>query len=330
MGKYSVVMGWHGREYLYRHLVDEFWEIPEEYMWLREYCRAFHHVSRNLARTEKDARKFGHVIDVAHIGNVAVFPSLKECPHCQKPVTVIDQRQVCSGCKTPFPMPGVFHSMDKSLACWLPQPSKEKVEYVKKYLPINAVGITARNRKTYGRNLDSLFYERLIFLLEDMGYRPVGLGEKVASLPCPFARLTDFSITEDAHDLEMTLALVSQMKFTVQFWTASSRLAALVGTPYVLFESPDQVWGGGQEGLRMDLLTRGERKLVAAHYQSVYEDMTGGLRLVYEAVREMECGNYNDMVGLVENENEVRKMKVRYGARCTRISEKSSGEDRLS
>ena len=52
--KYRIVVGWSGREYLYRHLADEFWEIKPEHMWLREYARAFHHDSRNLSRLESE------------------------------------------------------------------------------------------------------------------------------------------------------------------------------------------------------------------------------------------------------------------------------------
>ena len=41
--KYIIVVGWQGRKYFYQHLVDEFWEINDEHMWLREFSRAFHH-----------------------------------------------------------------------------------------------------------------------------------------------------------------------------------------------------------------------------------------------------------------------------------------------
>jgi hypothetical protein len=42
----------------------------------------------------------------------------------------------------------------------------------------------------------------------------------------------DFSRLPEARDLELTLAIISQLQFTVQFWTASTRLAAMVGTPF--------------------------------------------------------------------------------------------------
>jgi hypothetical protein len=61
-GAYIIAVGWHGREYLYRHLVDEFWEIKEEYQWLREYSRAFISESKNIARLEKSLGEHGQVL----------------------------------------------------------------------------------------------------------------------------------------------------------------------------------------------------------------------------------------------------------------------------
>jgi hypothetical protein len=115
--------------------------------------------------------------------------------------------------------------------------------------------------------------------------------------------------SEHAQDLEKTLLLVSQLKFTVQFYTASSRLAALVGTPYIIVESPDQIWGQGQEGIRLNLCTKGEKKLVIAHFKSLHEDHPGALKLVEKAVREMEVGNYKDIIGDVEDIQAIEFMK---------------------
>lgn len=313
IGKYSIVLGWFGRKYFYQHLVDEFWEVPEEHMWLREYCRAFHHVSKNLKRIEKDANKYGQVIDVSHIGNVAVFPNLDQCPDCGGKITK-STTQICEKCKKSFAAPGLFTDIfeAKKTASWLPSPNKEKINFAKNNLPSNAVGITARHRKTWGRNLEPIFYERLIFLLEDLGYNPVWLGEKITSLPCPFKRIPDFSGMED---LETLLALVSEMKFTIQFWTASSRLAAMMGIPYIIFESPDQIWGGGQEGMRLNLITRGHRKLVVSHYKSVNENNTAALKLVHEAIEEIENNNYEDIIGLVENKDYVKHWKSEHSVR---------------
>ena len=56
MGYYSIAIGWYGRDYLYKHLVDEYWEIKEDYQHLRDYCLAFHNSSHNLKLLE-DALK---------------------------------------------------------------------------------------------------------------------------------------------------------------------------------------------------------------------------------------------------------------------------------
>jgi alkanesulfonate monooxygenase SsuD/methylene tetrahydromethanopterin reductase-like flavin-dependent oxidoreductase (luciferase family) len=48
----------------------------------------------------------------------------------------------------------------------------------KQYLKPNSVGIFARGRAMYGRNLSPEFYVNLIKMLEDLGYNPIWLGEK--------------------------------------------------------------------------------------------------------------------------------------------------------
>lgn len=313
-GKYTIVMGWHGREYLYRHLVDEFWEIDEEYQWLREYSRAFYHESINLRRAEKQANKQGAVVPITEISNVAVYPKMDKClvPKCDGAILALPDRQMCRKCLFSYPEIGLFDRIDHSKleARWLSSPTSTALERAKKYLVPNAVGITARWRRTYGRNLQPIFYERLIYLLEDMGYRPIWLGEKTSIMPCPFERIINFSNSEDANDLETTLALVSQLKFTIQFWTASSRLAGLMGVPYIIFESPDQLYGIGQEGMRMNLCTKGDKKVVISHFRSIFEDNTAGLSLVKQAVKEMADGNFQDIIGLVENQDLVQLMRT--------------------
>ncbi len=314
-GKYTIVIGWSGREYFYRHLVDEYWEMSEEFMWLREYSRAFHNVSVNLRRLEKEASKLGKVVTAVHLGNVAVFPDMNECVHavCNKAPVVKTPRgfQACTNCKTVFPEIGLFARLPqaKEEALWLPEPSVAKMERAKLYLPDNAVGVTARRRKTWGRNLDEAFYERLINMLRDRGYNPVWIGEKATTMPCPFRDIVDYSSSEDAKDLETTLALVKQLKFTVQFWTASTRLAGIMGTPYIIFESPEQIWGAGQEGMRLNLLTRGHRKMVICHYKKVCEEPERAISLVGDAVTGIEVGDYEDIIGLVENKDFIKSMK---------------------
>ncbi len=306
MGKYSIAVGWQGRAFLYKHLVDEFWEIGEEHQWLREYCRAFHHCSRNLTRVEKDLMKQGKVIGPLEIGEPAVYPKLVGCliQDCGGKVMCEDGGQKCQKCGCMFPGMGIFYNPveGKKLAVW-PNVSVENLKNVAKYIKPNSVGITARNRICYGRNLPSHFYERLIYLLEDLGYNPIWIGEKSTTLPCPFPRVTDFSSTPEAQDLENTLALVSQLKFTIQYWTASTRLAGLVGTPYILFESPDQVLGGtltpGHEGYRIYLCTRGNKKLVLTHFKDVESNHNYALGLTKQAVADVERENFKDIVGMM-------------------------------
>lgn len=314
-GKYSVVMGWHGRAYLYKHLVDEFWELAEEHMWLRESSRAFHHDSVNLRRAEKAARQHGVVVNTSmEYGIMAVYERLRACTSagCGGRVGMrTDGRQRCEKCGTLYPPPGFYRYVNdmKERAVWVPRPSQAKLDLVEPLLGPNPVGVTGRNRKCYGRNLDADFYRKLLLRLEAAGYTPVWLGEPATSLPCPVDHVYDFSRSPMAGDLEITLALVSKLKFTVQFWTASTRLAGVTGVPFLLFESPGQIYGPeGQEGFRMSLCTRGPKKLVLAHYKNVVENQDAGLDLVFKAVSEMERGNYDNLVGLVENEAVVHQI----------------------
>ena len=315
-GYYSIVMGWYGREYFYRHLVDEYWELHEEFQCFREYCRAFHHESNNIKKVEQQAAEFGKVLTSADIGNIATYPRFLTCvvdrsgKLCGGRVSQFKDFQQCQKCGFSYQPTGLFSDCNKArkTARWLPSLSPEKLEVAKSRLPPNAVGVTGRGRKCYGRNLTPEFYERLIWLLEDMGYNPVWLGEKATTLSCPCPRITDFRGDSEVRDFEQTLAYVSEMKFTIQFWTASTRLAGLVGTPFILFESPDQIWGGGQEGYRLHLASKGPKKLVIAHFRSVLENNTKALKIVESSIRNIEVGDYSTVFGMVEDERCVRAM----------------------
>jgi hypothetical protein len=272
LGYYVIVMGWHGREYLYRHLVDEFWELDRDYHWLREYCRAFHHSSKNLRRLEKSVnKKFGKLIDA-------------------NPFSIMTLTEL-------------YADIDnvKKQANWIPMPGQGAYNAVTKFLKPNSVGVTARYRKCYGRNLQIDFYKRLLDDLQTMGYDPIWIGEPNTTYECPYNHITNFRDSEESCDLEKTLALTSKLKFTIQFWTASTRLAGLVGTPFIIFESPDQIYGGtsyGHEGLRLKLCTRGRMKLVISHFKDVYNDHNLGLKLAEQAIKDIEKENYNDIISL--------------------------------
>jgi hypothetical protein len=308
-------MGWHGREYFYRHLVDEYWELKEEHMWLRDYTKAFHHNSKNLTKIEEEASKYGDVIPSAVLGKYAVANFCKTCGmfwHEWRKRT-----DCCPKCESTFIVRSIFTDIGeyRPQACHMPRPSDEMQEWARSILKPRSVGIFARGRKTYGRNLQPEFYVKLIKQLEDRGYNVIWLGEKQSTQPCPVDHVVDFSRMPESRDLEKTLAIICNLEFTVQFWTASTRLAGMMGVPFLLFESPEQICVsysglcGAQEGKRLELTSFGPKKVVLSHFHNVYDDNDAALDLVARAVGEMEEGNYDQMIGMVEDEWFVHKLE---------------------
>jgi ADP-heptose:LPS heptosyltransferase len=195
----------------------------------------------------------------------------------------------------------------KPTARRMPRPRQEYLDWAKDLLKPNTVGVFARGRKTYGRNLQPEFYVKLVQILEDMGHNVIWLGEKQSTQPCPVDHVLDFSRMPESQDLERTLAIVCNLDFTIQFWTASSRLSSMMGTPFILFESPEQIYVsssglcGAQEGKRLELASFGPKKLVMAHYKNVYDDNDTALELVKQAAEELKEGNEEDILGMVED-----------------------------
>jgi hypothetical protein len=307
-GKYTIVVGWHGREYLYKHLVDEFWEVSEKSMHLREYCRAFHHESKNLKNLENNLSSEGVVIPIGNLSNIAIFPKIKVCGDCKENIEIINDFQVCGNCKKAYHPIGLFEDIKeaKSKSVWLPVPSEDKMKWARDHLPPNAVGISARSRKTWGRNFPPLFYEQLIYLLEDRGYNPVWIGEPATILPCPIPRIMDYSRMKEASDLEQTLALTKCLRMTIQYYTASTRLASLMETPFIIFESPDQICGRGQEGMRLNLLTRGDKKLILCEYLDAVENQWELLKLTERAIVSVEKKDFSTEIGMVADEKYIK------------------------
>lgn len=302
-GMYATVMGWHGREYLYRHLADEFWELKPDHMWLREYCRAFHHTSKNLSRLEETLHlKEGIVVDHRYMGQSTYLTRCNTCQNGWIDQTGSDCCKICKGNDLHHSLFGNIAEAKKR-ARRLPPPSREKIEYAATLIGRRSVGVFARGRKTYGRNLPPEFYVKLIRLLEERGYTPIWLGEEATTLPCPVPHILEFSRMPESRDLETTIAIVKQCEFTIQFWTASSRLAGLAGVPYLLVESPSQIWDGtlinspGQEGYRLELCSFGPKKIVASNYQNFYDDQEAGLEAVRGAIGDMEVHDYRDVLG---------------------------------
>jgi len=307
-GDYKIAVGWYGREYLYRHLVDEFWEIKEEFQFLRDYCKAFHHESKNLAKLEKELEEYGNVITTAQVGQMVVGNKCEKCGNFWGDVSYVKE---CPACHHTGILRSLFGDIKKyrDLATPIPRPSTDKLIEADKYLKSNPIGIFARGRTTYGRNLQPEFYVKLIELVESLGYNPIWLGEKQSTLECPVPHIIDFSRAKEARDLELTCAIISKLKFTIQYWTASTRLAAIMGTPYLMFESPMQIWGEGQEGYRLSLLKNlAPIKMVICHYLNVYNDNDTALKLTKQAIEEMQQNNYKDIIGMVDK-NFTKSMK---------------------
>jgi hypothetical protein len=316
--KYKIVIGWHGRKYLYKHLADEFWEMKPEHMWLREYARAFHHESRNLDALEDKLKSFGVLVPSSYMGKVAVSAKCFSCGLFWSCVWSNGNYEgsACPRCGKSDVLWPLLNDVSywKKKVVRIPDPSPEKINFARQYISGRPVGIFARARKCYGRNLQPEFYKGLILLLREMGFEPIWLGEKVSTIPCPVDDVVDFSRMDEARDLETTLALIKNCEFTIQFWTASSRLAGMMGVPYLLFESPDQIWGKGQEGIRRNLCDFGPRKLSINHYLNVYNNNDLGLDIVRTCIKEMMEGNWEDHMGLVDHEV-VTKMRMDNKAR---------------
>jgi hypothetical protein len=288
---YLIAIGWYGREYLYRHLVDEFWEVKKEHQNLRKYSKAFHHTSRNLAILERSFRGQGLISPSAYLGQYVVG---KRCLKCKK--FQAEEKDECECGSKEFEA-SIFGDMAKAKrdVVRIPTPSKEMLAKADEYIDDNTVGIFARGRETYGRNLSPEFYKELILILEKRGYNIIWLGEETSTQACPCDHIIDFSRMPESRDLELTLAILSKLKFTIQYWTASTRLASMMGTPYLLFESPDQIYGNGQEGYRRWLCDFSPSKLVIAHFRDMFDDNARCLKLTDKAIEEIEFYNFNDL-----------------------------------
>jgi len=305
---YVIVMGWYGRDYLYRHLADEYWETKEEVQHLRDYTLAFHHSSKNLARIEKAAAKMGKIVTAEAMGRIAVG---NKCRKCFTFWGQVENAEACPKCNSRDVTRALFGDVKgwKPTMTPMPKPCAEKMALADTFLGKNPVAVTARNRTTYGRNLQPEFYLKLLKLLQKRGYTPIWIGEKQSTMACPLEGIVDMRDSPHARDLELILAIISKCKFTVQFWTASTRLAAMMGTPYLLFESPDQLFGAGQEAYRLALCTLGKKKVALNHYLNVFNNNDGAIKVVDVCIDEMEKGNWNDVIGLVDEPEVVIRMR---------------------
>lgn len=301
VGKYVVVVGWWGRSFLYQHLADEFWELDESLVHLRHRARAFHSESKALQNFEKQLSSFGKVVGAKEFAIHATCPIMDRCLSCNAPVLMRSKFQECVKCGRGYSLPGLYSNIKSSFkkALWLPKISEEKIEFAKKIVLPNSIGLTARGRKCYDRNLSPEFYSKLVESLNQLGYSIVWFAEKGTTQPTPNGVL-DWSKFPESSDLEMTLAMVSLMKMTIQFWTASTRLAGAVGVPFIIFEDPDQISGNGQEGYRLELCSKGKYKLVLSHFAKAITDLEQLSKDCIKAIGEVEDNNFSTMQGLMD------------------------------
>jgi hypothetical protein len=297
---YVILVGWSGRDYFYRHLVDEFWELKSENYWLKDSCNAFYHNSENLDRLENELKKIGILFKGHYLGNFLVSNVCKKCFNSWKGESLI-----CGKCGAREITHPLFDRVEnKKFLRSIPKPKKEVVDSIREYVPDNSVAVFARNRKTYGRNLPKSFYYDLNNLIKDKGYTPIYLGENSSSLN--MEGCVDFSAMPMVQDLSFTLSVLSCVKFSIQFWTASTRLSSIVNTPFVLVESVDQIALRGQEGLRIASASDfNKKKIILCNYLSFLENLKSGLDAVETAIDEVELDNWDYVTDLVGDKKMV-------------------------
>lgn len=307
-GMYVICVGFYGRTYLYKHLVDEYWEMDESHQWLREFVTAFSTTSKNLNKLEESLAEYGRVYRGVLMGQICLGNTCQNCGHFWGNE---NEDIPCPKCNSSHIARSLLSDIpkQKNTAVQIPKPGIQALVKAREFLKPNSVGLFARGRVMYGRNLRPEFYVKLISNLENLGFNPIWLGEKQSVLPCPVNHIFDFTQMSESRDLELTLAIISQLKFTIQFWTASTRLSSMMDVPWILFESPDQIAGAGQEGRRIALTTDyNKKKLVVAQYHSVMENEDYALKLVDQAIKEMNRDNWEDIVDLVNQPEIINAM----------------------
>jgi len=59
----KIVVGWRDREYFYRHICDEYWELDSQYMSLKDHSYAFENNSPEIVKLSKRLSNIGVIID---------------------------------------------------------------------------------------------------------------------------------------------------------------------------------------------------------------------------------------------------------------------------
>ena len=304
---YFIVLGFYGRSYLYKHLVDEFWELDGSYSWLRGYSYSFINMSNVYRKLLEKIKTFGVVISGDFLSRIMVG---SKCRNCNCFFGSHDQDVVCPKCSTIDVDKSLMSdiSSTKKTAVKIPKPRIEYVSWAKNLVGDNVVGVFARKRKLYNRNLSIDFYKNLIRLLQEKNYTVVWLGEKESIHECPKNMgVIDFSSMTESYDLEKTLSVISCCKFTIQYWTGSTRLAGITDTPFILFESPGQIiLNQSQESHRICLTSDyDKRKIVLCNFDLASKNQDMVLNHTEKAIDNLLNKNYSIEISLVDNPQTV-------------------------
>ena len=114
---------------------------------------------------------------------------------------------------------------------------------------------------------------------------------------------------KECNNLQYTLELVNRCVSTFQCWTASTRLSQIANTPFVLVESPDQIYGKGHEGKRLYLFTQDfeKKKLILCNFHKVCENMDKFVDICQKTICDFLTNkNHDDVIGLVDSEEHVK------------------------
>ena len=299
----KIVVGWHNREYFYRHVCDEYWELDSQHMSLKDHSYAFENNSPEIMKLSKRLSNLGVIIDGAKMGKICVTAKCKKCNF----EFAIDRGDIyCTKCYSDQITKSLLQGVKdyKSYSYQLPLIRKEFVDFASNYIPENTVALFARNRRTYKRNLTPEHYEKLINMLINLGYNIVLLGENVSSYNLNNDKIINFMNHELAGNLEAAFAIVDRCLFSMQFFTASTRISSMLNKPFVLFESLDQIYGRGQEGSRLSLMTKNynNKKLVLANFIDVLENCDESIELAKRAVQELIVDKNADDLFMRSNE----------------------------
>jgi hypothetical protein len=296
-----IFVGWKGREFFYKNIVHEYWEIDEASMHLRQMSRAMSHESWNLRQVEAYLSNFGIVLRSDVVGNNLIEYMCLDCEYKSGSAKHVKGCPSCGSAKLRQSLLSQ-QSLLKSKLTKLPQISNDVLAWAKNIMPDKAVGIFARNREAYGRNLSSDFYIKLIQLLKRKGYTPVWFGEKHSTLECPDDSIIDITKMQEKNDLEKVIGLISACEFTIQFWTASTRLSMIANTKFFLVECPDQIYGKGQEGIRLKIFNIFDTpfKLFLCNYLKFIESIDNTISLLENSIDDFLINhNYDDTIDMI-------------------------------